>query len=268
LNFWYQHKFSVSRLLGELQFCYNSFVAARLLIVFCLICLNFVRIYDLSKCWIFWDQSVIIIDWFKLYNKATCLAIIAAFSVLFEAPQKYTVIWFFHWTVFCQFLICLIFIDLSGWLSDDSEEDCCAQAWRTSQAWWSRHIKLKSEYQIKCLAQKNCIINVKIQNDLRICQILSCTHYCTVHSNSTAIVLLLISRSLSLVTLVNCVGVTATEPRHNAMRRWRRSCLIILRLCSIWVIVDVQTHYGRTTSTAQDRRTGAGHTRSHIILWR
>ena len=145
---------------------------------------------------------------------------------------------------------------------------CCAQAWRTSQAWWSRHIKLKSEYQIKCLAQKNCIINVKIQNDLRICQILSCTHYCTVHSNSTAIVLLLISRSLSLVTLVNCVGVTATEPRHNAMRRWRWSCLIILGLCSIWVIVDVQTHYGRTTSTAQDRRTGAGHTRSHIILWR
>ena len=63
-------------------------------------------------------------------------------------------------------------------------------------------------------------------NDLRIFQILSCTHYCTVHSNSTAIVLLLISRSLSLVTLVNCVGVTATEPRHNAMRRWRRSCLI------------------------------------------
>ena len=160
---WYQNKFSVSRLLGELQFCYNSFVAARLLIVFCLICLNFVRIYDLSKCWIFWDQSTIIIDWFKLYNKPTCLAIIAAFSVLFEAPQKYTVIWFFHWTVFCQFLICLIFIDLSGWLSDDSEEDCCAQAWRTSQAWWSRHIKLKSEYQIKCLAQKNCIINVKIQ---------------------------------------------------------------------------------------------------------
>ena len=73
------------------------------------------------------------------------------------------VIWYLNWTVFCQFLICLIFIDLSGWLSDDSEEDCCAQAWRTSQAWWSRHIKLKSEYQIKCLAQKNCIINVKIQ---------------------------------------------------------------------------------------------------------
>ena len=37
----------------------------------------------------------------------------------------------------------------------------------------------------------------------------------------------IISKSLSLVTLVNCVGVTATEPRHNAMRRWRRSCLII-----------------------------------------
>lgn len=36
----------------------------------------------------------------------------------------------------------------------------------------------------------------------------------------------IISKSLSLVTLVNCVGVTATEPRHNAMRRWRRSCLI------------------------------------------
>ena len=155
---WYQNKFSVSRLLGELQFCYNSFVAARLLIVFCLIYLNFVRIYDLSKCWIFWDQSTIIIDWFKLYNKPTCLAIIAAFSVLFEAPQKYTVIWFFHWTVFCQFLICLIFIDLSGWLSD--------RFWwswgRLFNEWTSIIVVLKPDGQVKLDAQDASSSSLKI----------------------------------------------------------------------------------------------------------
>ena len=130
-------------------------------------CLKFVRIHDLSnlqsKCWIFWDQSTWIppssligLNGKINFNKATSLAIIAAFSVLFKAPQKYNfnhadymVIWYLNWTVFCQFLICLIFIDLSGWLSDDREEDCCAQAWRTSQAGWSRRIKLKPENQFK-----------------------------------------------------------------------------------------------------------------------
>ena len=65
--------------------------------------LKFVRIHDLSnlqsKCWIFWDQSTWIppssligLNGKLNFNKPTCLAIIAAFSVLFEAPQKYTVI--------------------------------------------------------------------------------------------------------------------------------------------------------------------------------
>ena len=147
-------------------------------------CLKFVRIHDLSnlqsKCWIFWDQSTWIppssligLNGKINFNKATSLAIIAAFSVLFKAPQKYNfnhadymVIWYLNWTVFCQFLICLIFIDLSGWLMIVSSWGRLLCSSLTDKSSWM--IKTHQAQAWKSV-QKNCIINVNIQNDLRIC---------------------------------------------------------------------------------------------------
>ena len=139
-------------------------------------CLKFVRIHDLSnlqsKCWIFWDQSTWIppssligLNGKINFNKATSLAIIAAFSVLFKAPQKYNfnhadymVIWYLNWTVFCQFLICLIFIDLSGWLSD--------RFWwswgRLFNEWTSIIVVLKPDGQVKLDAQDASSSSLKI----------------------------------------------------------------------------------------------------------
>ena len=145
------------------QGCLVSSNLFYLLLLDCWFMFSFIRIHDLSKCWLFLDQassdhhrSSIVIDWIKLYNEATSFSNIAAFSVLFEAPPKFMVIIWMDWHCFlsfCQFLICLIFVDLSGWSDNPIDSDDylmivrkiiihhhCAQAWPTSQAWWSRRI--------------------------------------------------------------------------------------------------------------------------------
>ena len=96
------------------------------------------------------------------------------------------VIWYLNWTVFCQFLICLIFIDLSGWLMIVSSWGRLLCSSLTDKSSWM--IKTHQAQAWKSV-QKNCIINVNIQNDgsesVKFCPVHSATHYCsncTVHN--------------------------------------------------------------------------------------
>jgi hypothetical protein len=175
-------------------------------------------------------RSSIVIDWIKLYNEATSFSNIAAFSVLFEAPPKFMVIWFFKWTdtafwVFVSFWFVwflLIYQDDNPIDSDDYLmivrkiiiHHHCAQAWPTSQAWWSRRIKLITEYKIECFGTKEMFNKREYskwpQYRLRL-------KFCPVHT--------------VLLTSAHAKNgdYAAMLPRQNRVTtRWQRSCSIIL----------------------------------------
>ena len=72
------------------QGCLVSSNLFYLLLLDCWFMFSFIRIHDLSK--------IRNAGFFWMYNEATSFSNIAAFSVLFQAPPKFMVIWFFKWT--------------------------------------------------------------------------------------------------------------------------------------------------------------------------